>query len=162
MSPIIYECTGKARKCKITYQDKFAKNNFTWKNRDNFAPSTCQNLLRFIRPKPNIKDLFGTFFFLSDLSPNIVFPCHLLLLAHSLRTVVETWLMWVWLMSSSYLMVLLGQSWQTPVHWNTTFWSWAFVKTRPKPAYGRQGLAESWGQDTDEVKQKPWKTMKPP
>ena len=23
--------------------------------------------------------------------------------------------------------------------------------TRPKPAYGRQGLAGSWGQDTDEV-----------
>ena len=25
------------------------------------------------------------------------------------------------------------------------------IKTRPKPAYGRQGLAGSWGQDTDEV-----------
>ena len=25
------------------------------------------------------------------------------------------------------------------------------IITRPKPAYGRQGLAESWGQDTDEV-----------
>merc|ERR1712218_574687 len=24
--------------------------------------------------------------------------------------------------------------------------------TRPKPAYGRQGLAGSWGQDTDEVR----------
>ena len=26
-----------------------------------------------------------------------------------------------------------------------------FCPTRPKPAYGRQGLAGSWGQDTDEV-----------
>ena len=26
------------------------------------------------------------------------------------------------------------------------------IITRPKPAYGRQGLAGSWGQDTDEVK----------
>ena len=26
-----------------------------------------------------------------------------------------------------------------------------FSLTRPKPAYGRQGLAGSWGQDTDEV-----------
>ena len=25
------------------------------------------------------------------------------------------------------------------------------IITRPKPAYGRQGLAGSWGQDTDEV-----------
>ena len=25
------------------------------------------------------------------------------------------------------------------------------INTRPKPAYGRQGLAGSWGQDTDEV-----------
>ena len=25
------------------------------------------------------------------------------------------------------------------------------ISTRPKPAYGRQGLAGSWGQDTDEV-----------
>ena len=25
------------------------------------------------------------------------------------------------------------------------------ITTRPKPAYGRQGLAVSWGQDTDEV-----------
>ena len=25
------------------------------------------------------------------------------------------------------------------------------ITTRPKPAYGRQGLAGSWGQDTDEV-----------
>ena len=25
------------------------------------------------------------------------------------------------------------------------------ILTRPKPAYGRQGLAEAWGQDTDEV-----------
>ena len=25
------------------------------------------------------------------------------------------------------------------------------IVTRPKPAYGRQGLAGSWGQDTDEV-----------
>ena len=25
------------------------------------------------------------------------------------------------------------------------------INTRPKPAYGRQGLARSWGQDTDEV-----------
>ena len=25
------------------------------------------------------------------------------------------------------------------------------IDTRPKPAYGRQGLAGSWGQDTDEV-----------
>ena len=25
------------------------------------------------------------------------------------------------------------------------------IITRPKPAYGRQGLARSWGQDTDEV-----------
>ena len=25
------------------------------------------------------------------------------------------------------------------------------IFTRPKPAYGRQGLAGSWGQDTDEV-----------
>ena len=25
------------------------------------------------------------------------------------------------------------------------------MNTRPKPAYGRQGLAGSWGQDTDEV-----------
>ena len=25
------------------------------------------------------------------------------------------------------------------------------ILTRPKPAYGRQGLAGSWGQDTDEV-----------
>merc|ERR1712001_131184 len=25
------------------------------------------------------------------------------------------------------------------------------IHTRPKPAYGRQGLAGSWGQDTDEV-----------
>ena len=27
----------------------------------------------------------------------------------------------------------------------------SFVQTRPKPAYGRQGLAGSWGLDTDEV-----------
>ena len=26
------------------------------------------------------------------------------------------------------------------------------IITRPKPAYGRQGLAGSWGQDTDEVR----------
>ena len=26
-----------------------------------------------------------------------------------------------------------------------------FIITRPKPAYGRQGLAGSWGQDTDKV-----------
>ena len=26
-----------------------------------------------------------------------------------------------------------------------------FQSTRPKPAYGRQGLAGSWGQDTDKV-----------
>ena len=25
------------------------------------------------------------------------------------------------------------------------------ITTRPKPAYGRQGLAGSWGQDTDKV-----------
>ena len=25
------------------------------------------------------------------------------------------------------------------------------IITRPKPAYGRQGLAGSWGQDTDKV-----------
>ena len=25
------------------------------------------------------------------------------------------------------------------------------IITRPKPAYGRQGLVGSWGQDTDEV-----------
>ena len=25
------------------------------------------------------------------------------------------------------------------------------INTRPKPAYGRQGLAGSWGQDTDKV-----------
>ena len=25
------------------------------------------------------------------------------------------------------------------------------ITTRPKPAYGRQGLAGSWGEDTDEV-----------
>ena len=25
------------------------------------------------------------------------------------------------------------------------------IITRPKPAYGRQGLAESWGQNTDQV-----------
>ena len=25
------------------------------------------------------------------------------------------------------------------------------INTRPKPAYGRQGLAGPWGQDTDEV-----------
>ena len=25
------------------------------------------------------------------------------------------------------------------------------IFTRPKPAYGRQGLARSWGQDTDKV-----------
>ena len=25
------------------------------------------------------------------------------------------------------------------------------IITRPKPAYGRQGLAGSWGKDTDEV-----------
>ena len=25
------------------------------------------------------------------------------------------------------------------------------IITRPKPAYGRHGLAGSWGQDTDEV-----------
>ena len=25
------------------------------------------------------------------------------------------------------------------------------ISTRPKPAYGRQGLAKSWGQDTDVV-----------
>ena len=25
------------------------------------------------------------------------------------------------------------------------------INTRPKPAYGRHGLAGSWGQDTDEV-----------
>ena len=27
----------------------------------------------------------------------------------------------------------------------------AIIITRPKPAYGRQGLAGSWGQDTDKV-----------
>ena len=27
----------------------------------------------------------------------------------------------------------------------------AIIFTRPKPAYGQQGLAGSWGQDTDEV-----------
>ena len=27
----------------------------------------------------------------------------------------------------------------------------AIIITRPKPAYGRQGLAGPWGQDTDEV-----------
>ena len=26
------------------------------------------------------------------------------------------------------------------------------IITRPKPAYGRQGLAGSWGQDTDELR----------
>ena len=26
------------------------------------------------------------------------------------------------------------------------------IITRPKPAYGRQGLAGSWGQDTDKVR----------
>ena len=96
-------------KCKITYQDKSAKkNNFTRKNRDNFAPSTCQNLLRFTTPKSNIQNLFETIVFLSDLSPNIVLPCHLLLLTHSLRTVVETWFMWVWLMSKAYLIFVTG------------------------------------------------------
>ena len=27
----------------------------------------------------------------------------------------------------------------------------AIIVTRPKPAYGRQGLAGSWGQDTDQA-----------
>ena len=135
MSPIIYECTGKIWKCKITFQDKFAQNSFTQKNRDNFAPFTCQNVLRFVKPKSNSQNLFETNIFLSDLSPNIVFPCHLLLLTHSLRTVVETWLMWVWLMSKvlpiwwSYLgnvgklkcTAVVAEVW-------STFWSWAFVK----------------------------------
>ena len=37
-------------------------------------------------------------------------------------------------------------------HVNRTFWYIIFIiSTRPKPADGRQGLAGSWGQDTDEV-----------
>ena len=32
-----------------------------------------------------------------------------------------------------------------------TFFIPIIITTRPKPAYGRQGLAGSWGQDTDEV-----------
>ena len=32
---------------------------------------------------------------------------------------------------------------------------WFFKKTRPKPAYGRQGLAGSWGQDTGDRSNQP-------
>ena len=35
-----------------------------------------------------------------------------------------------------------------PTHTNTII---IIITTRPKPAYGRQGLAGSWGQDTDKV-----------
>ena len=70
---------------KLFIKTILQKKKLPAKKRDNFAPSTCQNLSKFIRPKPNIKDLFGKFVFLSDLSPNIVFPCQLLLLTHSLR-----------------------------------------------------------------------------
>ena len=34
---------------------------------------------------------------------------------------------------------------------NIIIMSIIIIITRPKPAYGRQGLAGSWGQDTDEV-----------
>ena len=36
-------------------------------------------------------------------------------------------------------------------HYNRHHYQIIIIITRPKPAYGRQGLAGSWGQDTDEV-----------
>ena len=39
----------------------------------------------------------------------------------------------------------------TITKFTTTIPMITIIITRPKPAYGRQGLAGSWGQDTDEV-----------
>ena len=41
--------------------------------------------------------------------------------------------------SSSSVICLWFHGWQQ--------WFWIFVNTRPKPPYGRQGLAESWSKD---------------
>ena len=120
----------------LTYQDKFAKNNFTRKNRANFAPSTCQNLLRFIRPKFNSQNLFETNIFLSDLSQNIVFPCHFLLLTHwwllSRLDWCESgwWVNFFLVHSEGVTWAIVGELQCAAVVaevWST-FWSWAFVK----------------------------------
>ena len=57
-----------------------------------------------------------------------------------------------------FIIIIMGCT-QNPI--STLSHIWVFVRlygimfviivTRPKPAYGRQGLAGSWGQDTDKV-----------
>ena len=50
----------------------------------------------------------------------------------------------------SFLRARLLRSWSSSFSYDIII-TITIITTRPKPAYGRQGLAGSWGQDTDEV-----------